>query len=120
MNWFSSRDIQKFGHGSLFYLISRDYSRLNPEECVSVLIPFLSKPTENVIYKVEEVNSLRCAGKDDLLVKQFKDPQRKIFLQMDYFSLQWPGLVSGQKTSNIKIRQASVQGIYDDYFSAYL
>lgn len=99
---------KKFGHGSLFYLIRRDYSKLNPEECVSVLILFLSKPTENVIYKGEEGISLRCAGKDDLLVKQFKDPQRKIFLQMDYFSLQWPGLVSGQKTSNIKIRQASV------------
>jgi len=99
---------KKFGHGSLFYLISRDYSKLNPEECVSILILFLSKPTENIIYKGEKGNSLRRAGKDNLLVNQFKDPQRKIFFQMDFSSLQWPGLVSRQKTSNIKIRQASV------------
>ncbi len=56
-------EILKFGLGSLFYLISRDYSKLNPDEYVSVLILFLSEPSENVIYKVNEGKSLGCAGK---------------------------------------------------------
>lgn len=74
-------------------IISRDYSKLNLVECVSVLILFLSKPSENVIYKVEEGDSLRRAGKDHLLLRQFKESCHNTRFYSKWITFHFNGLV---------------------------